>query len=355
MGLADALATSACRPAIRTPSSRRARPVSVTCAGPSPVSSRSSRQAACSGVSPASMPPCGSCHSPGRSARSKASTWPSERRTTATTPARKCGFGIESSVPSEALSGRGRAAGRERRRSRRRGPAPRGTSAWRRRVAGPVEQVGEHVPLAQVVLADLLGRLRGRSTCRVIASLQLASVGERTGDDDPALGHHLVGRRRLAISRQTARRRPAPERPVAVGQHREQRRRRRASRRACSSDAAACRQRPCGSSASPLSSCPAASAGSSRITGATIRRASSKRSRSSAADAEASRSIRRAARSASAAALWISASDLGIELGDRAAACAVPTVDAARRGGSASARTRSLVDPLSRSARASIR
>ena len=55
-----------------------------------PVSSFSSRQAASRGASAFSSPPWGSCQLPGTSARSNASTRPSSRRTTVTTPARKC-------------------------------------------------------------------------------------------------------------------------------------------------------------------------------------------------------------------------------------------------------------------------
>ena len=133
------------------------------------------------------------------SARSNAITCPSDRRTTATTPARKCGFTIVADGSERDC----RPVPPYRPRAWSRSRASAKSASWcddlaeptRRahRVAGAVEQIGEHVPLAEVVVAHLLRRLLRRLHQRD-RLLELAAVGVRPCDDDAGLRHHLVRR-----------------------------------------------------------------------------------------------------------------------------------------------------------------
>ena len=232
--LPEPLATSACRRATRRPSSRRAGRSARTSLVPSPVSSRSSRQAACSGVSPDSMP-----------ALRAAATAPGDRHARTPAPARRIAA---------------------RRRPRRRGSAvspsaverterARQRPSARSRLAdvGEVGVVGEH--LAEPTRGARSCRRPGRAGRRARTTaggggrgpswaasgpaaierdrlLEVAAVGERTGGDDARLRPSPRGTVTASrISRQIASTvGPAPQRPVAVGEHGQQRRRRRERR-----------------------------------------------------------------------------------------------------------------------------
>ena len=60
------------------------------------------------------------------------------------------------------------------------------------RIAGPIVQVAEHVPLAQVVVADPLGDL-GRPAHRAQRTLEVTPIGLGAGRHDAGLGEHVLG------------------------------------------------------------------------------------------------------------------------------------------------------------------
>ena len=75
-----------------------------------------------------------------------------------------------------------------------------------------------------MVVADGLGALR-RRLHQGDRAAQVTLIGERAGGDDAPLGEHLVRRRhRLDLAPHAVDRRPAAERPVAVGDDRHDRR-----------------------------------------------------------------------------------------------------------------------------------
>ena len=114
-----------------------------------------------------------------------------------------------------------------RRRSRHRGRAPRGTSAWRPSVSpARSNRSAEHVPLPQVVFADASWAASGRAAISGDRLLQIAAIGvaRRRRRSVPSAITSWEGDGFTDLAPRGVDRRPPLERPVAVGQHGQQRR-----------------------------------------------------------------------------------------------------------------------------------